>query len=749
MKNGIRARLFALAYFTWFVGTAAANLLDITGPSNSGTFGAQVVVLPNHNIVVVDPTWPSGGSAGAVYVYSPKGDVISTLTGNGGTGSGGIFVLTNGNFVVASPGWSSGKGAATWIDANTGLNGQISSSNSLVGNTTGVRVGYNGVATLANGNYVVSNGDHSVTWGNGTSGVIGTTSMGNSFYGGVVKALPNGNFLIINSTWSNGQISYAGAVTWADGSMGITGTPSPQVSLVGDQQSEFVGQIVSVLSNGNYVVTTYSWDYGVGVGVNAGAVTWADGTKGVKGTVSSTNSMTGINDGDGVGSGGIVVLPNGNYLVKSPSWHEGAAANVGAVTLMNGNQPAAGNVSAINSLTGAYAENQFGSGGVTVLTNGNYVVLTNGTYQSGNLHPCSATWGSEGGGTVGHIDVSNSLITQSITSGPGLCNVTPLANGNYAVSDIYGVGGRGAVILGSGTSGISGTMSSVNSLIGPSTLYTQVGSGGVFALPNGNYVVCSPLWFADLAGPNNLGAATWGDGVLGTAGEVGPGNSVVGLVDGDSICSGGVSVLNNGNYLVRSPHWNNGATANAGAVTWVFGGASTSGIVTNLNSLVGTTSNELLGSDPIITLTHGNYVISNVSWDNGAVANAGAAIWGNGQQGVFGPVSPLISLVGTQTNDQLGKSIVALPNDRYVVKSPSWHNGMSASVGAITLASGGNSGPTGVISPASTVFGTIPAQGSTMIYAYDAAADRLVVGQPASNVVTLLDSDTIFFSNFE
>ena len=41
--------------------------------------------------------------------------------------------------------------------------------------------------------------------------------------------------------------------------------------------------------------------------------------------------------------------------------------------------------------------------------------------------------------------------------------------------------------------------------------------------------------------------------------------------------SGGVTALSNGNYVVSSPNWTNGAAANAGAVTWGSGTAGVSG----------------------------------------------------------------------------------------------------------------------------------------------------------------------------
>ncbi len=41
----------------------------------------------------------------------------------------------------------------------------------------------------------------------------------------------------------------------------------------------------------------------------------------------------------------------------------------------------------------------------------------------------------------------------------------------------------------------------------------------------------------------------------------------------------GVTALSNGNYVVRSPYWDNGAATDAGAVTWGSGTTGCTGAV--------------------------------------------------------------------------------------------------------------------------------------------------------------------------
>src|SRR5262245_39508559 len=105
--------------------------------------------------------------------------------GSGYPGNGaGVTALSNGSYVVASPFWNGSKGAATWSSGSSSVTGQISSSNSLVGTTTGDQVGRL-VIKLGNGNYVVASsswsaGKGAATWGSGTTGVSGQVSSSNS-----------------------------------------------------------------------------------------------------------------------------------------------------------------------------------------------------------------------------------------------------------------------------------------------------------------------------------------------------------------------------------------------------------------------------------------------------------------------------------------------------------------------------------------------------------------------------------------
>ena len=412
-------------------GQSGFQLVD-PDPGSGNNFGSAVADVRGGNVLVTSPGDSFNQPAsGAVYLFNgTTGALVSTLRGdiaNSRVGSGGV--LTSGsNFLVASPAWANGAsapnaGAVTWGSGATGVSGNVSSTNSLIGSSSGDRVGSGGITLLMNGNYLVvspdfNGGQGAVTWGDGGSGISGAVSSTNSLVGtsssdhvgssGVTQVGSSGDkYLVLSPLWGGG----AGAVTWGDGATGVSGSVSSLNSLVGSISSDQVGsQPPIVLSNGNYLIVTPGWNS------SAGAVTWGDASVGVKGAIDSSNSLVGSANGDQVGAGGITMVNfGGSYVVVSPNW----SGSLGAVTWGSSTTGAKGTINSNNSLIGSVTGDQVGSAGVTALNSGNYVVA-------------SPNWNS----------------------------------------------GLGAATLGDGTAGITGTINSNNSLIG-SASGDQVGSGGV------------------------------------------------------------------------------------------------------------------------------------------------------------------------------------------------------------------------------------------------------------------------------
>ena len=736
---------------------AAFNEFIDPNPAAGNQFGAVLVPLSTGNVVITSPYDDAGGTdAGAVYLFNgATGALISTLKGSTANDLIGSSIkeLTNGSFVISSPNWDNGgavdAGAATWVSGTTGLNGVLSSANSLVGVTSSNSVSNGGVTPLDNGNYVVNsyfwdNGATidvgAVTWGSGTSGVKGAVTSTNSLIGsrvsdfiglGGVTALPSGHYVVKSPNWDNGtSATDAGAVTWGSGTTGVIGGVSSGNSLVGGVSQNKVGSGgVKVLTNGNYVVISPFWDNTASFYV--GAVTWGIGSTGVKGVVTASNSLVGSKPNDNVGSGGVTALTGGNYVVNSSSWDNGTATDAGAVTWGNGSSGIVGMISASNSLIGNKLNDRVGHDGTTLLTNGNYVVRSSNWNNAAIASAGAVTWGSGAVGVKGVVSVSNSLVGGKANDNVGSYGVTSLTNNNYVVSSPNWDNGTatnaGAVTWGNGATGIVGAVSATNSLVGSST-NNQIGSSGVTALANGNYVAISPSW--DSGSATDAGAATWGNGTSGIVGAVTAVNSFVGQNTNDSLGSKGVTSLSNGNYVIASPNWDSDTIVDVGAVTWANGTTGIIGSPTVSNSLIGNAANQNAGSGFVTALTNGNFVVTTPNWDTDTKTDVGAVTWGNGSTGRVGQLGPANSFTGISSNDKVGHSIgyyydsfgvpypysinevIPLSDGNYIFRSPNLGN--SEGEGAVTFGDGAT-GLIGLPSASNSVFGGIAYAGLDIV----------------------------------
>lgn len=101
-----------------------------------------------------------------------------------------------------------------------------------------------------------------------------TSPTGSVSFGYSITVLPNGNFVITDPSWANGSIANVGAVYLYNGA-----TYALISTLTGSNANDYVGiDGITVLNNGNYVIRNSKWSG------NKGAVTWANCTAGVSGT---------------------------------------------------------------------------------------------------------------------------------------------------------------------------------------------------------------------------------------------------------------------------------------------------------------------------------------------------------------------------------------------------------------------------------------------------------------------------------
>lgn len=602
----------------------------ITGTEEFSYVGSGGVrVLANGNYVICSPFWRYGYNYAGAVTWGDKDHGVSgvisasnSLIGTGyndrigersGEDEGGVYALKNGNYVVCSPSWNDNAGAVTWGNGTTGSKGIVSYSNSMIGATSGARVG-NEMIELTNGNYAFSglatknsSGVYtgSITWASGTTGRSGVISESNSLMGeyenegvgnsgsskiGVVP-LANGNYVVLTRFWNGGR----GAVTWANGATGFSGRISATNSLIGSTPGDNVGSVnengdnsnygnVMALTNGHYVVTAPGWQTNGVIGL--GAIVWGNGNSGIVGEISSMNAVVGASKLDKLGSGGIVAIQNGKYVVSSPTFQNGSS-NVGAVTMFDGNGPATGPLPIENSLL------------------------------------CDLSFGEAGG------------------------RVFALANGNYAVENPLWTdpvsGKNGAVTWCDGNGTGAGMITAENSLIGTRLYRTPT---RIQPLANGSYVVTTQGWHS---GDNIIrGAVTWCDGGRPTVGVVSPEISLVGSTAGD-LNGATVTPLTNGHYVVSAPLWDRGSLTDAGAVTWGDGTQGASGIISPSNSLIGTTAYDAVGATRVTPTVDGNYMVRSDDHMNGTGVTRGASTLGKGNGGTIGPVTPDNSVLGTRS----------------------------------------------------------------------------------------------------
>ncbi|MFM2067638.1 MAG: hypothetical protein RLZZ584_2547, partial [Pseudomonadota bacterium] len=577
---------FQVGAVTWRSGLAIANSAVSTANSLVGTTDGDrvgslgVTALSNGNYVVASPDWLfqtgaatwGNGTTGTIGEVSVANSLVGTTPGDA-VSAGGIVALTgNGNYVVVSPNWQSYAGAATWGNGNIGggVSGEVTAANSLVGENPFDSIGVGGVTALTNGHYVVNSyywnfGSGAVTWADGNNGgTVGLVTANHSLLGDVngvdfigsggVTALSDGNYVVASPSWTHNTVDTfvveAGAVTWRSGTgADVDSQVSAANSLIGTADRDQVGYNgVVALDRGRYVVVSSQWNdsvlntagtYDV-VTPTVGAVTVVDpsidngvGIVNGAGIVSRANSLTGVTEGDQVGSAGVTALANdgvlnGKFVVSSPNWSlSGTPGSAeGAVTWVDANAGTSGVVSSTNSLYGENALDQVGIGGVTALRNGNYVVSsylwTNTFAADGGVEAGAATW--RPGALIDGADVGTAV---------------SIANSLYGTASYDHVS--------------SGTLDGQR----------------IVELNNNNYVVVSPEW------GGNLGAVTWRDGTGFVGEEVGAPNSLIGTTFGDQIGSRSVIALSNGDYVVASPYWSDPLDVNragAGAV-WVSAGA--------------------------------------------------------------------------------------------------------------------------------------------------------------------------------
>jgi hypothetical protein len=678
-----------------------------------------------------------------------KGQI--NLYGPAGSRSFGysVTVLPNGNFVVTDPYYS--PGTTTFAGAVYLYNGASKALiSTMKGSLTTDLVGNGGITVLQDGNFLV----RSPMWTNGavagagaarycsswdtcygvisaSNSLVGSSSQ--DYVGAAIRILSDGNFLVQSPDWDDGPTQNVGAVTYCSTSSSCYGAVSFSNSLIGEHaQDNLSFNGILILDNGRYVVLSTSWDRG-GI-TDAGAATYCS-SGGCSGYVSLSNSLVGSTSGDRVSYGSIRLPYSGNYLVLSPNWDNGGIIDRGAATWCSGSSGCTGEVTLANSLVGSQAGDGSDLDAVASLDVNNYMVLWPYWDNGGVADAGAVKWCPGGSGCVGTMSAGSSLVGSHINDQVGLSG-TEMGSGRYMVASYNWNGtaaGAGAVTFCTNPSGCAGSLSTANSLVGGND-GDHVGSGS-FTWDTSSLIFSTNSWHYFSAA--NAGAVTFCDldYLSNCSGYLSTDNSLVGTHASDQVGSDTLLFLSNGNYLVSSTHWNGGL----GAVTFCSGGSGCKGAVSSDNSLVGSYDEDGVGYR-VQQLKNGNYVVGSPYWNNGLVSDAGAVTFCSGTSGCMGTISPANSLVGTRLNDHVGNpSIETLENNDYLVESTYWGGGEPNGEGNVAWC-GGSSGCLGSLGwyPRRAT-GTI-SEGTQLYGKYDPVNNQVLVGREEDNIVTVLGS---------
>lgn len=729
--------------------SAVAARLDIEGPPGSEAFGRTVLALPSGNLVVGDPMFdsPDAVDVGAVFVYGPGGELISTLSGSTAgdmIGSGGLTLLSDGDFVVLSPDWDNGTasdaGALSWGHGVDGIAGNVGASNSLLGSSEFERVGSTPIVAMPDGSFIAVS--PSWNWNSPAVGDIGAATW------------------IDPDDFEGGEIDASNSIIGAQGCCGnnrVTAVPleSGGVVLLTERSSpdftgfRFVPDRASALGTIDESNSTFALQWGIAARVvpmqgsrfalfapswssattsRVGAVAIVDGGNAL-GEISPSNALVGSTANDQIGSYSYV-LANDNVVIASWQWNNGAVRDAGAVTWIDGDAALVGPVSASNSLVGTSQDDNVGA--VMPMDSGDFLVRSPSWDNGSNQNAGALTRVDGSVGLSGPVSSANSLVGTRALDRVGLWAVD-LSAGRFAVAsphlDADLANDVGAVTVGSGPT--SGAVSASNSLTGSSPS-DRVGSGldfmnflpGVISLSNGDLVVCSPYWRLQGEIRGAITRVPVGEDALGAVSDQ---NSLIGPVAGANACSGSVKPLKNGAYLVLSPAYN--VAGEIGAITKVEEEGSASGIIGPGNSLVGAAVVASTDLSSIPVLDAGDFALP-----TGAAAER-RILWFRPDSALIGAAADLPGLLAPNA------TVESLAGVHYLVRSR-----VDAESGFLlaTTFVRGSSGTTGTLEDAVSVVNTHPESEFPLAWtsSYDAAGERVLVGREADNAVSLLSFDS-------
>jgi filamentous hemagglutinin family protein len=593
-----------------------ALLGSINGANAGDSFGNGVITaLPNGNFVFGNPAADIGGilDAGTVILANGStGTEINRINGanaNDYFGLRAITALPNGNFVFGNPRADIGgiPDAGTVILANGSTGTEINRINGAIG-ANGYFIdlfGSNAITALPNGNFVFGNPNADgggiqggiVILANGSTGEqisqINGANAGDGFGEGAITALPNGNFVFGNPSATIGGIQDAGTVILANSSMGT------EISRINgaNVDDRFGEGAITALANGNFVFGNPDADIG---GIqDAGTVILANGSTGTEiNRINGANAFDRFSDNADrySGSAAITALPNGNFVFGNPAADIGAIQDAGTVILANGSTG-----TEISRINGANLTDNFGSGAITALPNGNYVFANpnadiSGIQEAGTVILANGNTGAQ----ISQINGANP--NDQFGSGA----ITALANGNYLIASPYAnsSAGRVDIIIDNPNSLTYGYFPDQNITINPQLITQITNTGTAVTLQANNDITVNSAITTSALG--NGGALT--------------------LQAGRSILVNADIITDNGNLTLLA----NDTLANGVVNAYRDSGNAVISVAPNviLNSGTGNTTITLSTGAGLTNNTSGDITLANIIAGNLLVENNGPSAGG-------------------------------------------------------------------------------------------------------------------------
>ena len=361
--------------------------------------------------------------------------------------------------------------------------------------------------------------------------------------------LANGNFVVASPDDDVDGVINAGSIRVFSGEDG-TAVGAP---LVGDNESDDLGEEVLVLNNGNFIVVSRSDDEN-GV-ADIGSIRLMSG---VDGQQIGATIVGGLSSGT-PSSIDVVVLPNDNFVVLLAQADSGTVIAAGVARLFDGETGA----QLGDAIAGDQADDMLGSAGITALGTDHYALISpqddSGVTDGGSVMLLSSTTNTLVGAPY-FGDVAGDLSEAKVFSLFESASMDIVASNHYALvapyDDVGGLEDAGSVTV------ING---STNELVGtPVTgddAGDRLGFQGVINLPStARFAVASP--FDTVAGVAEAGSVKLISSVDGSVIV----DSIVGDAEQDSLSLGGIHALPNGNFVVVSPNDDVETIVDAGSV---------------------------------------------------------------------------------------------------------------------------------------------------------------------------------------